>query len=110
MNGKFKKAVRKNPFPLLEQRYTLESDIIPSLDVIPDGKYVQYFSGYFPIKKNGRLEFNETKVSGYFSIKNNMLEGDAIWFNVQGDTLKKGKFEKGLKVGEWYLENRKSSI
>ena len=109
LNGKFKKAVRKNPFPLLEQRYTLESDIIPSLDVIPDGKYVQYFSGYFPIKKNGRLEFNEIKVSGYFSIKNNMLEGDAIWFNVLGDTLKKGKFEKGLKVGEWYLETRKAA-
>ncbi len=107
LKGKFKKAVRQNPFPLLEQRYTLENDVIPSLDPIPDGKYVQYFSDYFLVKKNGKLALIEPKVSGYFSVKNNMLEGEAIWFNVKGDTLKKGKFENGLKVGEWYLESRK---
>lgn len=108
-NRKFKKAVKKNPFPLLEQRYTLESDIIPCLDNIPDGKYVQYFSGYFPIGKNGRMTFEEKRVSGYFTIKNNMLEGEAIWFNAKGDTLKKGNFEKGLKVGTWFVENRRAS-
>lgn len=107
LNGKFKKAVRENPYPLLEQRYSLESDIIPSLSPIPDGKYVQYFSGYYPMDKNGRMSFAEKQVSGYFTIKNNMLDGEAVWLNVKGDTLKKGRFEKGLKVGEWYLEVRK---
>jgi antitoxin component YwqK of YwqJK toxin-antitoxin module len=108
-NSKFKKAVRKNPFPLLEQRYSLESDVIPCLDNIPDGKYVQYFSGYYPIGKNGRMTFEEKRVSGYFTIKNNMLDGEAIWFNAKGDTLKKGSFDKGLKVGTWFVENRRPS-
>lgn len=107
LNGKFKKAVRVNPYPLLEQRYSLESDIIPALSTIPDGKYVQYFSGFYPMDKKGRRTLNDKQVSGYFTIKNNMLEGEALWFNVKGDTLKKGRFEKGLKVGEWYLEVRK---
>lgn len=108
LNGSFKKAVRKNPFPLLEQHYSLENDIIPSLDNIPDGKYVQYFSGYYPMGKNGKIQEEELRVSGYFSIKNNILDGQAMWLNVKGDTLKSGKFDKGLKVGEWYIEDRKA--
>jgi hypothetical protein len=38
---KFKKAIRNNPYPLLEKRYTMDKDIIPSLDKIPDGKYLR---------------------------------------------------------------------
>lgn len=107
LNGKFKKAVRSNPYPLLEQRYSLDHDIVPSLNKIPDGNYVQYFKGYYPMDKKGRVKYSGNQVSGYFSIKDNMLEGDAVWLNVKGDTVKKGKFEKGLKVGEWFLEGRK---
>lgn len=109
LNGQFKKAVRKNPFPLLEQKYSLEHDIIPCLDQIPDGKYVQYFTGYYPMDKNGKSDFKENQVSGIFTIKNNLLHGEAIWLNVKGDTLKKGQFANGLKVGEWKLETRKAS-
>lgn len=108
-NKPFKKAVRNNPYPLLEQKYTLESDIVPSLDPIPDGKYVQYFTGYYPIDKKGKLDVQEYQVAGFFSMKNNMLEGDAVWFNVKGDTLKAGRFSKGLKEGKWTLETRKVS-
>lgn len=108
LDGKFKKAVRNNPYPLLEQRYTLENDVIPCLDQIPDGKYVQYFKDYYPIGKNGKLVNQENRISGIFSIKNNLLDGEAVWFNVKGDTLKKGRFEKGLKVGKWILETRKA--
>lgn len=108
-NKAFKKAVRNNPYPLLEQKYTLESDIVPSLDPIPDGKYVQYFTGYYPINKKGKFEAQDDQVAGYFSMKNNMLEGDAVWFNVKGDTLKAGRFSKGLKEGKWKLEARKVS-
>lgn len=106
-NNKFKAAVRNNPYPLMEQRYSLEHDIIPSLDQIPDGKYVQYFDMVALLDKRGKSIFVENRVAGYFSIKDNMLDGEAVWFNVKGDTLKKGRFEKGLKVGEWTLENRK---
>lgn len=108
LNGKFKKAVRNNPFPLLEQRYSLEHDIIPSLDPIPDGRYVQYFDGYFLLDQKGKTNYIEDQVAGYFTMKDNMLDGEAVWFNVKGDTLKKGMYSKGLKVGEWYLETRKA--
>ena len=108
-NKAFKKAVRMNPFPLMEQKYSLENDIVPSLDPIPDGKYVQYFSGYYPINEKGKLVNGEERVAGIFSIRNNMLEGDAIWFNVKGDTLKRGQFSKGLKEGRWTIESRKVS-
>lgn len=107
LNGKFKKAVRKNPYPLLEQRYSLEHDVIPSLDNIPDGKYVQYFDMFLMMDQKGKTHLVENQVAGYFTIKNNMLHGDAVWLNAKGDTLKKGRFENGVKVGEWTLENRK---
>ena len=105
-----KRAIRCNPYPLMEPQYTLENDVIPSLDPIPDGKYVQFFSNYFTIGKRGFIQGNDDqKVAGFFSIKNNMLEGDAIWLNAKGDTLKFGRFDKGQKSGKWYLESRKLS-
>jgi len=42
--------VRKNPMPMLEQRYAMERDIIPCLDPIPDGRYIQYFDTFNLIK------------------------------------------------------------
>jgi antitoxin component YwqK of YwqJK toxin-antitoxin module len=104
----FKKAVRLNPYPLLERKYTLDKDIIPSLDPIPDGRYVQYFDTFSLVKANGKTEQIGDRVSGIFTLKNNMLEGEALWLGMDGDTLKKGMFSKGMKVGEWMLESRRT--
>ena len=103
---KFKKAVRKNPYPLLESKYTKEKDIVPFLGALPDGKYVQYFDTFGLLLPNGKSKLMTTCVSGYFTMKNNLLEGEAIWLNVKGDTLKIGTFSKGQKVGEWTIESR----
>lgn len=105
---KFKKAVRSNPNPLLEKKYTLDKDIIPSLDPIPDGKYVQYFDTFPMVKSNGKTEQIGNRVSGIFYLKNNLLEGEAVWLGMDGDTLKKGTFSKGMKIGEWMLESRRT--
>lgn len=107
LNNKFKKAVRKNPYPLMEPNYSLEQDVTPSLDPIPDGKYVQYFDMFYHMNDKGKRVNFEKRVSGIFTIKDNVLDGEAIWLNFQGDTLKMGKFERGAKVGEWRLETRK---
>jgi antitoxin component YwqK of YwqJK toxin-antitoxin module len=104
---KFKKAVRTNPYPLLESKYTNEKDIVPFLGALPDGKYVQYFDTFGLLLPNGKSQLMTTYASGYFTMKNNLLEGEAIWLNVKGDTLKIGTFIKGQKVGEWTIESRR---
>ncbi len=105
LGKKFIKAVRKNPYPLLEPRYLLNNDLTPSLDPIPDGKYVQLFEKFCVVDEKGRCS-NEVRIAGYFSIKNNLLDGEAYWLNMQGDTLKQGLFVNGLKEGEWRVEKR----
>ncbi len=101
-----RKAIDKNPYPLLEMNYQFDKDITPCLDKIPDGKYIQYFSDFALVNETGNYEIVSKKIAGIFSIKNNMLDGDAVWFNFHGDTLKKGKFTNGLKDGEWKIETR----
>lgn len=101
---RLKQAVRKNPAPMLEPHYSLDQDIIPCLDPLPDGKYIQYFETFYLIDQKGNFNDQEGVVAGIFTLKNNQLEGEAIWLNMQGDTLKKGRFENGLKVGVWMLE------
>ena len=100
-------AVRANSDPLFEPFYQLEKDITPSLDPLPDGEYVQYFSGYYRLTKHGRMNFIDTLVAGVFTLKNNALEGKAVWFSIQGDTLKTGVYVNGIKEGLWYLEDRR---
>ncbi len=101
---RLKQAVRKNPAPMLEFHYSLDQDIIPCLDPLPDGKYIQYFETFYLIDQKGNFNDKDNVVAGIFTLKNNQLEGEAIWMNMQGDTLKKGHFENGQKVGVWMLE------
>ena len=100
------KAIRENPYPLLDQEYERDVDIQPCLDAIPDGMYIQYFYDFALIDHQNQLNLETKRVAGIFEIKNNVLNGNAIWFNFKGDTLKKGVFKNGLKEGEWYFEKR----
>lgn len=107
LNNKFYKAVRKNPYPLLQQRFRENNDITPILDPIPDGNYVQFYDEFCLIDEKGRcIESEQRIVAGYFTMKNNVLEGEATWVDLQGDTLKHGWFVNGAKEGEWRFERR----
>lgn len=102
---KYKKAIRKNYVYFFQPDYSLEEDIVPSLDSLPDGKYVQYFEDFIIGDLDGNIIIEKNKIAGIFSIKNNLLEGKAIWLDIQGDTLKQGTFHNGVKEGKWALRN-----
>ncbi len=105
---KFKKAVRANPYPMLEQRYSMNSDVVPALDPIPNGEYIQLYESVCIMDSKGECNHVDTNfIAGFFSMKNNTLHGEAVWINFQGDTLKHGWFEDGLKTGQWMLDRRR---
>lgn len=97
------KMVKDNADRFYQTSYNMASDIIPALDKLPDGKYIQYFDEYMTLDKNDRAVPNKTKVAGFFQLKNNLLEGKAYWLNVIGDTVKYGEFVHGAKEGPWTL-------
>lgn len=103
---KFVKAIRKNPYPLMQQRFQANNDLIPMLDPIPDGKYVQLYEEFCLVDGKGKCEMISDCVAGYFTMKNNLLEGEATWVDRYGDTLKHGWFVNGIKEGEWKFERR----
>ena len=49
------KAIRENPYPLLDQEYERDIDIQPCLDAIPDGIYIQYFADFALIDHQNNL-------------------------------------------------------
>ena len=108
LNRKWIKAARRNPYPLLEQRMIENVDVIPSLDPIPDGKYVQLYEDFCFTDEKGNCMQDKQFIAGFFSIKNNMLHGEATWVDLKGDTLKHGWFNNGLKEGKWTLMSRES--
>jgi antitoxin component YwqK of YwqJK toxin-antitoxin module len=101
--GKFKKAVRNNPYPLLTQNFRSDRDITPVLDRIPDGEYVQYYESYCLMDKKGFCDWTDSSIAGRFTIKNNVLHGEATWMGLTGDTLKHGWFVNGVKEGKWTI-------
>jgi uncharacterized protein len=105
--AKLKKAIRKNPKPLLNPQYSFSQDIVPSLDPIPNGKYIQYFEPFCLIDRQGNCRDDLDMIAGVFNISNGILNGEAVWFDINGDTLKYGSFNDGLKEGKWFLERRK---
>lgn len=106
----FKKAVRKNPYPMLNVSYTLEKDIIPSLDPLPNGAYVQFFDDYMLLEENGKVKQVKKQIAGFFELKDNKLNANAVWFGIEGDTLKTGLFVDGLKEGTWMCMKKGSSF
>jgi antitoxin component YwqK of YwqJK toxin-antitoxin module len=104
----YAKSLLKNADHFFNVAYQFDKDLIPALDPLPDGKYVQLFSGYFKIDRKNKIVIDTTKVAGVFTIKNNLLEGNAYWFNTVGDTLKQGKYLRGAKEGNWILKKEDS--
>ncbi len=108
LNKKFIKAVRLNPYPLLQQRFFANRDLTPFLDPLPDGNYIQYYSDFCIVDAKGECTNMNSMIAGHFSFKNNMLDGEATWIDLEGDTLKHGYFNEGLKDGMWIYETRRS--
>ena len=100
---KFVKQVRKHPEALIGPKYEFNKEVIPPFGAIPDGKYVQLFSEFCWVDSKGMCQPQTNHIAGYFDIKDNSIDGQAVWMNILGDTLKEGVFNKGEKEGEWKI-------
>ncbi|MCR9171488.1 MAG: hypothetical protein NXI10_03280 [bacterium] len=99
--GKFIKAVRKKPSSLLQPYIADDVDVLPAFNALPDGDYVQLYTDFCYLQEDGTCEEQKPRVAAYFSMKNNLLDGPATWVNTEGDTLRFGQYEKGLRSGTW---------
>lgn len=93
-------VLEKYPFEWIDDENNLMKDITPALKSIPDGEYIQFFRDV-PYVKNGVLRFRNDIVAGVFTIKNNVLEGNSVWFNPKGQVVREGSYLKGNKTGQW---------
>ena len=92
------------PHILYSYNLPLEQDIIPTLEPLPDGNYVQFYRD-LPYVNEGVLRYRNDVVCAVFSLKNNQLDGPACWFSAEGDTIKYGDFKEGVKEGPWKHNN-----
>lgn len=97
-------SIRQNPGALIQVAYDHESDLLPPFESIPDGKYVQLFDDYCAVDENGKYDPKAYRVAGVFTIKNNIIDGEAVWMNFSGVKVKMGSFNNGLKEGEWTIK------
>lgn len=97
------RTIRNNPGELIEVSYDHENDLLPPFGDIPDGKYVQLFEDFCLVDEKGQCKSDAYQIAGYFTIKNNVIDGEAVWLDFKGDTLKSGMFVNGLKEGPWNL-------
>ena len=93
--------IKANSSRFYQTNYIFEKDIVPALEKLPDGKYIQFFDKYFTFNQKGEFTVDSNKIAGYFYLKKNLLDGNACWLNTVGDTVKFGVFQNGLKVGVW---------
>lgn len=104
----FIEQLEKNPVMMYDEKMSLMKDITPALEKLPDGNYVQYYRDV-PYIKDRVIRYRNDIVAGYFTIKNNQLEGSATWYYVNGKKIKTGSYLLGSKQGLWsfyeYEEN-----
>ncbi|MGV3630101.1 MAG: hypothetical protein ACO1O6_02795 [Bacteroidota bacterium] len=98
--------VRKNAVRFFYTPVNLHQNITPSIDVLPDGKYVQFYENLFALNEKGDVIPYEGQVAGVFHIKNNMLDGFAYWISTAGDTVEQGNYREGKRVGDWVFRQK----
>ena len=104
---KIKKAYKDTLELQVDVHYSLDEDIIPFPGDLPDGKYVQYYEPFTPINKKGKLDFQDQRMALFFELKDNALHNDFLMLSYYGDTIKSGKFENGIKAGDWVFTPRR---
>lgn len=109
LGQRFVKQVRKNPYPFLYVNYLFDKEVIPPFQKIPDGLYVQLFEDFCLVDDHGQCQEQTSRIAAFFQVKDNALEGEAVWMDLKGDTLKKGVFRNGLKEGMW-IQHKPSRI
>jgi antitoxin component YwqK of YwqJK toxin-antitoxin module len=93
---------KEYPVALVNHEINMEQDITPSLEPLKDGAYVLFYRDVPYIDNENILRYKNDIVAAKFTLKNNQLDGYAVWFTPQGDTIKHGNFSNGLKEGKWY--------
>ncbi|ASS47862.1 MAG: hypothetical protein A3D31_18450 [Candidatus Fluviicola riflensis] len=99
---------RKYPELMLVQDIDQNRDLVPAVQNLPNGKYIQYFEpvlSYHGWKKSSELP---TRVAAIFELKNNLPENEFTRFNYKGDTVRHGYFTDGLKERQWTVSDRGS--
>ncbi len=100
VNKRYIEELEKYPYMMYEAKNSLMKDITPALEKLPDGEYVQFYRDV-PYIKDRVLRYRNDVVAGFFTVKNNQLEGVGTWYLPSGQVARKGKFVAGSKEGVW---------
>lgn len=108
LKKKERKSIRENAIYYFETNEAIYQNITPSIDPLPDGKYVQFYKNVFHLSPEGDIIPELKQAAGFFELKNNVLEGFAYWINTMGDTVEQGYFKNGQKTGKWIFKRYSS--
>lgn len=97
---------RSNPELLTNQVIDLNNDLVPAVQNLPNGKYIQYFEPMLSYHELKNTVVLPTRVAAMFELKNNLLENEFTRFNYKGDTIRHGFFTDGLKEQQWTISNK----
>lgn len=101
ISSKILNHIRQNSFDFYTTTFNLHQTITPSLDNIKDGRYIQYFDELMKLDSKGNISIVENQIASYFEVKNNVIDGFSISLNPKGDTIEKGFYDNGKRVGKW---------
>jgi antitoxin component YwqK of YwqJK toxin-antitoxin module len=97
---------RNNSELLVDREIDQNYDLVPAVQNLPNGKYIQYFEPMLSYHEWKKTKVLPTKVAAMFELKNNLLENEFTRFNYRGDTIRHGYFTDGLKEKQWKLYDR----
>lgn len=97
---------RNNTELLVDREIDQNYDLVPAVQNLPNGKYIQYFEPMLSYHEWKKTNVLPTKVAAMFELKNNLLENEFTRFNYRGDTIRHGYFTDGLKEKQWKLYDR----
>lgn len=96
----FEEILEKYPYFMVSTDNSITIDPTPSLVSLPDGDYVMFYRDIPYISKRV-LRYKNDVVAAYFSIRNNVIEGNSTWYTPDGKVVKTGNYLNSEKTGPW---------
>lgn len=95
-----RELLAKKPELFYQYSAIQDQNVVPALESIPDGNYIQYYRD-LPYLDNNTVRYRNDVVAGVFTVKNNQLDGHAAWYTMGGMLLKSGDYLNGSRNGQW---------
>lgn len=98
-----RRTLRKSPMLHHDQLNYRDYSLPPCEKNLPDGNYIMLYEDFFSAEDWRKWEVNPQRTAAFFSLHDNLLNGEYKMFTYEGEQVVSGTYANGLRQDHWII-------